>query len=71
VKRKNKKYTCKGCGGTFIKGWSDEDAREEFFERHPGMPIDETTAMICDVCYKAIIKDIKENPWKYEGLDEC
>jgi hypothetical protein len=35
------------------------------------MPIDETTAMICDVCYKAIIKDIEENPWKYEGLDEC
>jgi hypothetical protein len=68
-KRKREKYTCATCKGVFYKGWSDEDAKEEFHERHPDKPIDETTALLCDPCYNAILKDIEENPWKYEGLE--
>jgi|HubBroStandDraft_4_1064222.scaffolds.fasta_scaffold166606_2 hypothetical protein len=68
-KRKREKYTCAACKGVFYKGWSDEKAAEEFHERHPTMPIDEETALICDMCYKAILKDIEEHPEKYSGLE--
>ena len=69
MKLKKNQYQCAACKGIFKKGWSDEDAKEEFYDRHPGSPIDETTALLCDPCYKAITKDIEEHPWKYEGLE--
>jgi hypothetical protein len=65
---KKHEYWCSGCNKIFDKGWSDAEAAEEFYDRHPGEPLDDTTAMVCDVCYESILKDIKENPWKYEGL---
>jgi hypothetical protein len=68
-KLKRNEYRCAACQGVFDKGWSDEEAKEEFYDNHPGEPIDETTALICDVCYEAMRKDMAANPWKYPPLD--
>jgi hypothetical protein len=68
-RKRNEKYTCAACKGVFYKGWSDEKAAEEFHERHPTLPIDEETSLICDDCYQLILKDIENNPWKYTGLE--
>jgi len=46
----NNEYTCEKCQGTFIKGWSDEEAKAELDRNFPGMEI-ENCAMICDDCY--------------------
>lgn len=68
-KLKPHEYECKGCHKVFNKGWSDEEARQEFYENFPGEPIDERTDLICDVCYDLIMADMKEHPEKYEGLN--
>lgn len=52
-------YTCERCGGTFLKGWSDDEAEAEsegmFGVKHasqnPGM------AVVCDNCFKALTND--------------
>jgi hypothetical protein len=71
LKRRLKKneYRCAGCHKVYEKGWSDEEAAEEWNRDFPGQPIDKDTSLICDICYEAINKDMKDNPWKYEGLD--
>ena len=61
-------YRCDGCQGVFKKGWSDEEAKQEFYNDFPGDPIDETTALICDDCYEAMLQDMRNKPWKYVGL---
>lgn len=47
-------FTCECCGGTFTKGWSDQEARDEsvaaFGELAP-----EDQATVCDPCYAAIM----------------
>jgi hypothetical protein len=66
-KLKKNEYQCDMCKGIFDKGWSDEEAKEEHFGRHPDVPLEET-GMVCDPCYKILLKDIAEKPWKYKGL---
>lgn len=46
-------FVCAHCGGTFGKGWSDEEAVAEAAEM-PWAPIDEADQeVICDDCYQA------------------
>jgi hypothetical protein len=50
-------FTCAACGGTFEKGWSDEEAAAEALEVWgPLDPDDEAT--VCDDCYKAIMAEL-------------
>lgn len=43
-------YTCALCGGTFNKGWSDEEAEAELASTF-AVPKDECD-LVCDNCYK-------------------
>lgn len=61
---KKNEYKCEICHGVFKKGWSDEEAKAEHFERHPNIPLEET-GLVCDPCFQKIMKDVKENPWRY------
>jgi hypothetical protein len=47
-------YTCAYCGGTFNKGWSDEEAMAEQEEAFPDVNLSDC-AMVCDACYKRIM----------------
>ena len=42
-------YTCEACGGTFAKGWSDAEAREESARLFPG---EDDMAIVCDDCFQ-------------------
>jgi hypothetical protein len=66
-KRKIKKneYQCEICKGIFEKGWSDEEAKAEFYENNPTIPIEES-GLICEPCFQLIMKDIAEHPEKYK-----
>jgi len=50
-------YTCERCGGTFTKGWSDEEAAAEaqdlFPAGHIAAPEDQAT--VCDPCFREIM----------------
>lgn len=50
-------YTCERCGGTFTKGWSDEEALTEaqdlFPAAHIAEPADQAT--VCDPCFREIM----------------
>lgn len=43
-------FTCAQCGGTFEKGWTDEEAAAEAQANFSATEL-EDTAMICDDCY--------------------
>lgn len=45
-------FTCDGCGETFPKGWSDEEAQAEADAVFPE-GIDDP-AMVCDECYEGM-----------------
>lgn len=45
-------YTCALCGGTFEKGWSDEEAADELSVLFPGVSTAECE-LICDDCFVA------------------
>ena len=44
-------YKCAACGGVFEKGWTDEEAQEEY-EKMFGGNAPECKATVCDDCYK-------------------
>lgn len=45
-------YTCEACGGTFDKGWSDEEAEAEL---KTTFGVDkQDCGLVCDDCYKAM-----------------
>jgi hypothetical protein len=48
-------YTCASCGGVFVKGWSDEEARAEH-EAVFGLTVEQVAdpVTICDDCYVAM-----------------
>jgi hypothetical protein len=47
-------FTCENCGGTFEKGWSDEEARAEAIGTFGAMPAE--PAQVCDECYDMIME---------------
>lgn len=59
AKEASDEYTCKKCGGTFKKAWSDEEAIAETMAVHG---VDSTTGMdvVCDDCYREIMGDDKK-----------
>ena len=44
-------FTCAVCHGTFDKGWSDEEARQERSEVFGNAFKDEDCVIVCDDCY--------------------
>ena len=47
-------YTCENCGGTFKKGWSDEEAMAEPEALFPPQDLEET-GIVCDDCFHMIM----------------
>ena len=50
-------FTCASCGGTFDKGWSDEEAAAEAEELFPGINVSDPAeaGVVCDGCYRHIM----------------
>jgi hypothetical protein len=44
-------FICAICKGTFNKGWSDEEARQERLEIFGNAFKDEDCVLVCDDCY--------------------
>lgn len=50
-------FTCSGCGGTFARAWTEEEAIAEFHQLHPGEPFDrENMVVLCDTCHEQFLK---------------
>lgn len=47
-------FTCARCGNSFTKGWTDEEAREEYKENFPETQGDEED-VVCNDCYTAFL----------------
>ena len=47
----DKEYVCALCGGTFDKGWSDEESVAELEKNFPEVSKEECY-VVCDDCYK-------------------
>jgi hypothetical protein len=52
-------FTCDGCGGTFPKAWTDEEAEAEAREVWGAMP--EDASVICDDCFHGFMPWVVEN----------
>lgn len=52
---KDNEYECYICHQVFEKGWSDEEANEEYKKEFSGWE-NEPKEVICDDCYKKIMK---------------
>ena len=55
-----KTFICARCGGTFTKGWADDEADAEArqnLQKPLGAP---GTAVVCDPCYRAILHQAQE-----------
>lgn len=66
-KKKRETYKCQVCKGTFEKGWSDEEAAQEFKDTkwRTGVSLEET-GLVCDDCYDkmtAWLRAIGELPY--------
>ena len=49
-------YVCKACGGTFEKGWSDEEEAAEYARTFPGSAARcEPMVRVCDDCYQRML----------------
>ena len=46
-------YTCAKCGGTYEKGWTDEESLAECFAIFGEVPI-EDRVLVCDDCWEEI-----------------
>jgi hypothetical protein len=44
-----------GCGGTFAKVWTDEEARAEYQQTFADIPADEPIEVVCENCYQQIM----------------
>jgi len=48
-------YTCAMCGNTYSKGWTDEEANNEYMENFgPVIATHDEGVMVCDDCYNKI-----------------
>jgi len=53
-------FTCESCGGTFGKGWSDDEAAAEAQEWFPGIDVsDDEAAIVCTGCYEHIMGRVR------------
>lgn len=60
----NNTFTCEGCGGTFTKSRTDEDAEAEFRATFPkdAELSTEQRGIVCDQCYYLIRRYFQEHP---------
>jgi hypothetical protein len=49
-------YKCAECGGTFTKGWSDDEADAEALQTLGVRMLTPGTALVCDDCYPEILR---------------
>lgn len=54
VETRAENFRCEQCGGTFEKGWSDEDAEAERGAEFPSVPHEEC-ALVCGDCYNQMM----------------
>jgi hypothetical protein len=52
-----KKFTCARCGNTFVQGWTDEEAKEEYKEAFAVLPESTAVDVVCDDCYNQIMSE--------------
>jgi hypothetical protein len=52
-------YVCAVCKGVFEKGWTDEEAIEEFGRNFD--PVLTELEIVCDDCYQACLPDAQRN----------
>ena len=52
-KVKENEFKCELCGNVYDKGWSDEEAKQEYFDNFDDTNIDDC-GMVCDDCYNKI-----------------
>lgn len=54
-------YTCAVCHQEFPKGWSDEEARQEYGQAFPRQEASgEAVEMVCDDCYHRVMEWAEE-----------
>jgi rubredoxin len=53
IDRTTDTYACARCGGTFEKGWSDDEAEAETRRMFGNVP-DHLLSVVCDDCFKAL-----------------
>ena len=58
---KDTEYKCYGCGGVFVKGWSDKEEAEECQRLWGIKPDNPAGAKVCDDCYKEFMEWFKKN----------
>ena len=54
-------FTCDVCGGTFEKGWPDEEAEKEYAGSFNELTAGEKEdrAELCEDCYRVFMGDLK------------
>lgn len=57
-----KQFRCAKCGGTFTKGWSDEEAAAEDARTFPEVGPAVERAVVCDPCYQAFLRWLNKHP---------
>lgn len=55
-----KQYRCAECGEVFEFGWTEEEARAEQEANGWGDIPDDFMGVVCDDCYKKIIRDLHD-----------
>lgn len=61
TKKKKDTFKCEGCGGEFLKAWTEKEAIQEYHERFPGEPFDmKGLAIVCENCHNKIELRLKE-----------
>lgn len=66
TKIKDNEYKCENCHQTFKKGWSDEEALQEFENEYTVKPdkITGGSVVVCDDCYHEIMNFVKRGETK-------
>jgi len=58
-KLKEDEYQCAICKGIFKRGWSKEEAQEEYKTNFPDFQHDQDPIEVCDDCYKEHIPEVR------------
>ena len=53
-------YRCEACQGIFEKGWTDEEAEDEYSEVFGAAPTGDE-ALVCDECYNAMFVSYRDD----------
>lgn len=52
-------FTCEGCGGVFVRSWSNEEAAAETVEVFGAEALDDV-AIVCEACWQAMRSDMPD-----------